>query len=98
MTSSTMRRSGFTSAPHPSTELLSYLKVCFEAFGDLVKHWSPFNEPWAISAIGYGYGGYAPGRSSNRKMSPEGNISTEHWIVGHWNLILAHAYAMKLFR
>jgi beta-glucosidase len=100
MTLSTMRRSGFTSALHPLTEVSSseYLKVCFEAFGDLVKHWYltstfwaiksangasnrfPINEPWAISAIGYGYGGYAPGRSSNRKMSPEGNSSTEPWM------------------
>lgn len=72
-----------------------------------------FNEPWCISIMGYGNGLFAPGRSSNRSHSTEGNSATEPWMqafrrwfririeksfsVGH-SIILAHAYAVKLYR
>ncbi|KAG6895599.1 hypothetical protein C0992_000446 [Termitomyces sp. T32_za158] len=55
------------------------------------------NEPWCVAILGYGRGVFAPGRSSDRTRSPEGDSSTEPWIVGH-NLILAHAHAVKLYR
>ncbi|KII91962.1 glycoside hydrolase family 1 protein [Plicaturopsis crispa FD-325 SS-3] len=74
-----------------------YAKVCFEAFGDRVKHWLTMNEPWCISVLGYGRGVFAPGRSSDRTRSPEGDSSTEPWIVGH-SVILAHARAVQLYR
>ncbi|KAG6845055.1 Beta-glucosidase 1B [Tephrocybe sp. NHM501043] len=74
-----------------------YTKVCFESFGDRVKHWLTINEPWCVAILGYGRGVFAPGRSSDRERSPEGNSSTEPWIVGH-NLIIAHANAVKLYR
>ncbi|KAF5383206.1 hypothetical protein D9615_004958 [Tricholomella constricta] len=71
--------------------------ICFQAFGDLVKHWITHNEPWCISVLGYGHGVFAPGRSSNRERSAEGDSRTEPWIVSH-NLILSHAYAVKMYR
>ncbi|KAI1786207.1 beta-glucosidase [Ganoderma leucocontextum] len=84
-----------------STEIIddyvNYAKVCFERFGGRVKYWLTHNEPWCISILGYGRGVFAPGRSSDRIRSPEGNSSTEPWIVGH-HLILAHAYTCKLYR
>ncbi|KAG1893155.1 glycoside hydrolase superfamily [Suillus fuscotomentosus] len=40
---------------------------------------------------------FAPGRSSDRERSPEGDSSTEPWIVGH-SVILSHAYAVRLYR
>jgi beta-glucosidase len=55
------------------------------------------NEPWCISILGYGRGVFAPGRSSDRARSPEGDSSTEPYIVGH-SVILAHAYTTKLYR
>jgi len=75
----------------------NYAKVCFEAFGDRVKHWLTINEPWCCCILGYGRGVFAPGRSSDRTRSPEGDSATEPWIVGH-NIILAHAHAVKLYR
>ncbi|KAJ8596076.1 glycoside hydrolase family 1 protein [Rhizopogon salebrosus TDB-379] len=78
-------------------DYVRYAKVCFEAFGGKVNHWLTINEPWCISILGYGRGVFAPGRSSDRKRSPEGDSSTEPWIVGH-NVILSHAYAVKLYR
>ncbi|KAL0580566.1 Beta-glucosidase 1B [Marasmius crinis-equi] len=74
-----------------------YARVCFEAFGDRVQHWLTMNEPWCISILGYGRGVFAPGRSSDRERSTEGNSATEPWIVGH-SVILAHAHAVKLYR
>nr|Q25BW4.1 RecName: Full=Beta-glucosidase 1B; AltName: Full=Cellobiase 1B [Phanerodontia chrysosporium]AHH92833.1 beta-galactosidase [synthetic construct]BAE87009.1 beta-glucosidase [Phanerodontia chrysosporium] len=78
-------------------DYVRYAGVCFERFGDRVKHWLTMNEPWCISILGYGRGVFAPGRSSDRMRSPEGDSSTEPWIVGH-SVILAHAYAVKLYR
>ncbi|KAH6900940.1 beta-glucosidase [Coprinopsis sp. MPI-PUGE-AT-0042] len=78
-------------------DFVHYAKICFDAFGDLVKHWITLNEPWCCAAIGYGYGRFAPGRCSNRSISAEGDSFTEPRIVGH-HLILAHAYAVKAFR
>ncbi|KAF4613289.1 hypothetical protein D9613_010794 [Agrocybe pediades] len=75
----------------------NYARVCFEAFGDRVKHWLTMNEPWCVAILGYGRGVFAPGRSSDRHRSPEGDSSTEPWIVGH-SIILAHAHAVKVYR
>ena len=47
--------------------------------------------------LGYGRGVFAPGRSSDRARSEEGDSSTEPWIVAH-NLILSHAAAVKVYR
>ncbi|PPQ65081.1 hypothetical protein CVT24_003035, partial [Panaeolus cyanescens] len=55
------------------------------------------NEPWCVAILGYGRGVFAPGRSSDRERSPEGNGSTEPWIVAH-SIILAHAHAVKIYR
>ncbi|KAH0578753.1 Beta-glucosidase 1B [Termitomyces sp. 'cryptogamus'] len=78
-------------------DYVNFAKVCFESFGDRVKHWLTINEPWCVAILGYGRGVFAPGRSSDRSRSPEGDSSTEPWIVGH-HLILAHANAVKLYR
>ncbi|KAF9523273.1 glycoside hydrolase family 1 protein [Crepidotus variabilis] len=78
-------------------DYLHYAKTAFNAYGDLVKHWITMNEPWCVTAIGYGYARFAPGRSSDREKSPEGNSSIEPWRVGH-NIILSHAYAVQYFR
>lgn len=78
-------------------DYVHYANVCFRAFGDRVKHWLTVNEPWCVSILGYGRGVFAPGRSSDRDRSPKGDSATEPWIVGH-NVILSHAYAVRLYR
>ncbi|TCD60704.1 Beta-glucosidase 1B [Steccherinum ochraceum] len=78
-------------------DYVHYSRVCFERFGDRVKHWLTMNEPWCISVLGYGRGVFAPGRSSDRMRSSEGDSSTEPWIAGH-SVILSHAYAVKAYR
>ncbi|KAM7502660.1 hypothetical protein LguiB_001564 [Lonicera macranthoides] len=39
-----------------------YAEVCFQEFGDRVKHWITLNEPWSFSYGGYALGTLAPGR------------------------------------
>ncbi|CAD6568729.1 MAG: Beta-glucosidase 1B [Tremellales sp. Tagirdzhanova-0007] len=68
-------------------DFVNYSRLCFERFGDRVKHWLTFNEPWCIAVLGYGLGQFAPGHTSDK----------EPWIVGH-NVILAHAHASKLYK
>ncbi len=41
-------------------DYLRYAKLCFEEFGDRVKYWLTFNEPWCIAVLGYGVGRFAP--------------------------------------
>lgn len=43
-------------------------------------HRITFNEPWCISALGYGTGRFAPGRTSDRTWSPVGDSTTEPWM------------------
>ncbi len=64
-----------------------YARLCFDRFGDRVKNWITFNEPWVISILGYGNGYYAPGRKSH----------TEPYLAGH-HILIAHAKAVKVFR
>ncbi|KAJ7157223.1 beta-glucosidase 1B [Mycena filopes] len=91
------RYGGWLNKDEITQDYENYAKVCFEAFGDRVKYWLTMNEPWCVSILGYGRGVFAPGRSSDRTRSPEGDSSTEPWIVGH-NVILSHARAVKLYR
>ncbi|XP_020865148.2 lactase/phlorizin hydrolase [Phascolarctos cinereus] len=42
---------------------VDYAAFCFATFGDRVKLWVTFHEPWVISYAGYGTGQHAPGIS-----------------------------------
>ncbi|XP_007452087.1 PREDICTED: lactase-phlorizin hydrolase [Lipotes vexillifer] len=43
---------------------LDYAAFCFSTFGDRVKLWVTFHEPWVTSYAGYGTGQHAPGISN----------------------------------
>lgn len=66
-----------------------YAKLCFQTYGDRVKHWITLNEPWCCAFLGYETGEHAPGR----KMRP----SREPYTAAH-SLLLAHARAVRLYR
>ena len=62
-----------------------YAEVCFEAFGDRVKHWITFNEPWVDA--------YAPvfmlGKPSAEGMARATRIS-HHYLLSHAKAIEAY--------
>ncbi|WVZ88831.1 hypothetical protein U9M48_035301 [Paspalum notatum var. saurae] len=81
-------------------DYVEFAKVCFEHFGDKVKHWFTFNEPAIFSSHGYGTGEFAPGRCSPGQEQgcavPYGCSLTEPYIVGH-HILLAHVEAVELY-
>ncbi|XP_013415022.1 myrosinase 1 [Lingula anatina] len=54
-----------------------YAEVCFKTFGDQVKHWLTFNEPWCVSVLGYEVGQMAPGI----KLAGTGAYRAAHTIL-----------------
>lgn len=76
-----------------------FANICFERFGDRVKHWITINEPSSLSTVGYESGMVAPGRCSSwmNNNCTGGNSATEPYIVAHHQL-LAHACAVKLYK
>ncbi len=63
-----------------------YARLCFNRFGDRVKHWVTFNEAWVVAMLCYGKGIFAPGKSSRK----------DTYLAGH-HLILAHAKAYRVY-
>jgi beta-glucosidase len=64
-----------------------YAELCFERFGDRVKHWITLNEPWCSAVLGHGLGFFAPGRTS----------TTEPYLAAH-NLLRMHGRAVAVYR
>ncbi len=73
--------------PDIADHFARYAELCFERFGDRVKHWITFNEPWCSAVLGHGIGYFAPGRTSQ----------TEPYAVAH-NLLRAHGRAVEIYR
>jgi len=80
-------------------DYVDYIDICFKEFGDRVKHWITFNEPYSFCAGGYASGTFAPGRCSSWESGncSTGNSATEPYICGH-NMLLAHSAAVKLYK
>ncbi|XP_018417300.1 PREDICTED: lactase-phlorizin hydrolase-like [Nanorana parkeri] len=64
-----------------------YADFCFNTFGDRVKHWITFHEPWVVSYAGYGTGEHAP------RIQDPGSASLK---VTH-NIVKAHAKAWHIY-
>ncbi|KAM3663194.1 lactase-like protein [Ammospiza caudacuta] len=54
-----------------------YANLCFEKFGDRVKHWITFSNPWAVAEKGYETGEHAPGL----KLGGCGAYKAAHHII-----------------
>jgi beta-glucosidase len=70
-----------------SDDFAAYAEICFEYFGDRVKHWITLNEPWVVAMLGYGKGAFAPGRTSTE----------EPYRAAH-HLLRAHGKAVDVYR
>jgi len=67
-----------------------YADTCFRLFGDRVKAWITFNEPFTFLFLASGYG-KAP------SIETYSNMSIDPWIGGH-NVLNAHAAAVDIYR
>lgn len=66
---------------------VQYADICFSHFGDRVKNWITFNEPWVTAVLGFGQGIFAPGRISN----------SEPYQAAH-QMLRSHAKVVELYR
>lgn len=74
---------------HPDRKHYCRLCLCWcSRFGDRVKKWITFNEPWVVCSLQWGNGDFAPGVAYGESGK---------WKCGH-HLLLAHATAVKLYR
>ncbi|KAL2794854.1 glycoside hydrolase superfamily [Aspergillus keveii] len=90
------RYGGWLNVEESQNDFERYARVCYERFGDRVKNWITFNEPWIQSIFGYATGGNAPGRSSTNDQATEGDSTIEPWTVGHAQ-ILSHTRAVLAY-
>mmetsp|Transcript_37023 Transcript_37023/g.37682 ORF Transcript_37023/g.37682 Transcript_37023/m.37682 type:complete len:535 (+) Transcript_37023:72-1676(+) len=74
-----------------------FADICFQNYGDRVKHWITLNEPLTFTVEGYSSGIFAPGHCSDRTKCSTGDSTTEPYIVTH-NALLAHSEVVKLYR
>ena len=65
----------------------SYADFCFRTFGDRVRHWFTFNEPWVYCVQGHGIATDAPGI-----FNPIQGV----YLCGH-HILLSHAYAYQRY-
>lgn len=70
-----------------SDEFLEFARICFEAFGDRVKHWITFNEPIIFSRLGYIDG-----------LHPPKVYNEERFLRVTHNINLSHYKAVKQYR
>ncbi|XP_025830317.1 myrosinase 1-like [Agrilus planipennis] len=69
------------------TYYTEYARTAFEHFGDRVKYWLTFNEPFQTCVYAYGDGTFAPGLTMS---------GIADYLCGH-NLLKAHAAAYHLY-
>ncbi|KAG4440631.1 hypothetical protein IFR05_003890 [Cadophora sp. M221] len=86
------RYGGFLNTLEFKADFESYARLCFSRFGDRVKEWVTFNEPYVISVFGYHSGSLAPGH--NRETGFD--TKTEPWRVGH-TIILSHTSVAQIY-
>jgi len=77
-------------------DFATYADACFALF-PAVTTWTTFNEPLTFIGGGYGTGGMAPGRCSDRSTCKAGDSEVEPLLVAH-HVLLAHAHAAQKFR
>ncbi|XP_050371136.1 beta-glucosidase 11-like isoform X2 [Argentina anserina] len=86
-------------SPQIVKDFTAYANVCFEQFGDRVKHWTTMNEPNVFVLGGYDIGFLPPQRCSAPfgVNCSRGNSSTEPYLAIHY-FLLSHASAAALYK
>ncbi|KAJ4311250.1 hypothetical protein N0V94_008041 [Neodidymelliopsis sp. IMI 364377] len=86
------RYRGFLNTDEFRADFLRYAETCFSHFGNRVKKWITFNEPYIISIFAHLNGTLAPGHCQQQGT----DTKTEPWRVGH-TIILSHAAVAELY-
>ncbi|KAK1663642.1 hypothetical protein QYE76_051801 [Lolium multiflorum] len=86
-------------SPRFIDDYTKYADVCFENFGDRVKHWVTVNEPNIETLGGFDSGTLPPRRCSVPfgANCSRGDSTMEPYVAAH-HLLLAHASAVSLYR
>ncbi|XP_004294405.1 PREDICTED: beta-glucosidase 11-like [Fragaria vesca subsp. vesca] len=86
-------------SPQIIKDFTAYANVCFEQFGDRVKHWTTMNEPNVFVLGGYDIGFLPPSRCSAPfgVNCSRGDSTTEPYLAIH-NFLLSHASAAALYK
>ena len=88
------RYKGFLNTEEFRADFENYARLCFSRFGDRVKNWITFNEPYIISVFGHLNGSLAPGHCAEPGIATD--TKTEPWRVGH-TIILSHASVVRMY-
>ncbi|KAM0229897.1 hypothetical protein ACHAPO_009619 [Fusarium lateritium] len=75
-----------------TADFANYARLCFARFGDRVKKWITYNEPYIISIFGHVNGTLAPGHRAEDGF----DTKSEPWRVGH-TLVISHAVVVQLY-
>nr|CEG03975.1 unnamed protein product [Fusarium acuminatum CS5907] len=86
------RYEGFLGTEEFRADFTRYSRLCFSLFGDRVKKWITFNEPYIISINAHCNGTLAPGRYAETGA----DTKKEPWRVSH-TIILAHADIVQMY-
>ncbi len=78
-------------------EFERYAELCFGRYGDRVKTWMTFNEPWTFAVSGYSAGNHAPGCAPSQPSGPCATGDVAPYVVAH-NVLVSHARASHLYR
>ncbi|MGL4734505.1 MAG: glycoside hydrolase family 1 protein [Enterovibrio sp.] len=84
----TLEKDGGWLSQRTVNAFINYAKVCFEAFGDRVKHFITFNETIVFCSLGYMAGAHPPGI----KNDPKKYFQAVH------NVFYAHAKTVLLYK
>lgn len=84
----TLEEDGGWTNKRTTEAFVKFAKVCFDAFGDRVKHWITFNEMFCVCYLGYMTGAFPPGIENDSKK----------YFQSTHNIILAHAKTITLYK
>ncbi|KAJ4248749.1 hypothetical protein NW762_012587 [Fusarium torreyae] len=86
------RYGAFLNTEEFKADFMHYARLCFSRFGDRVKKWVTYNEPYITSIFAHLNGNGAPGRSK----ATGADTKHEPWRVGH-TIILSHAEVVQMY-
>lgn len=81
------RYGGMVDKDRFTADFVRYSRLCFERFGDRVRHWITFNEPGVPARAGYIQGRHAPGMQSK----------ADAYKVAHSQLV-SHGHVCSMYK